>query len=105
MVNAKPLTLSVAQPESAVSESARRRRLSIRYGWLAFRAILLVPALPLMGYWLLDQTGFSQWLIATGIMPAAILGEGFGHVGLCFSIHYLFTALRFGWKALALVAR
>jgi hypothetical protein len=32
-------------------------------------------------------------------MFKAIVGEGFGHVGLCFSIHYAFYACRCFWKA------
>ena len=56
---------------------------------LGLRALLMVPLFPLLGYWLLDQTGVSQSLVAAGVIPQPILGEGFGHVGLCMSIHYL----------------
>jgi hypothetical protein len=55
----------------------------------AFRALLLVPLFPLLGYYLLDQTGISQALVHAGWIPKPILGEGFGHVGLCFSLHYI----------------
>lgn len=56
---------------------------------LALKALLMVPLFPLLGYWLLDQTGISQAMVTSGLIPKAILGEGFGHVGLCMSIHYL----------------
>ena len=63
------------------------------------RYFLLVPVCPFLGYWLLDQTGFTQALIDWNIVPQAILGEGFGHVGLCFSIHYMASGLQALWKA------
>src|SRR6476619_6771608 len=50
----------------------------------AFKALALVPLFPLAGYCLLDQTGISHALVKAGYIPGAILGEGFGHVGLCF---------------------
>lgn len=105
MVSVKPLPVSVASQEAPQSDSLLRRRSAGRYGWLALKSFLLVPLFPLVGFWLLDQTGFSQWLIGTGFMPEAILGEGFGHVGLCFSIHYLFTGFRAAWKAISLLVR
>lgn len=105
MANVKPIALQLVQSESSVSEISRRRRLSGLHGMAALKSILLVPVFPLLGYWFLDQTGFSEWLVGTGFVPSAILGEGFGHVGLCFSIHYLFTGLRSGWKAISLFLR
>jgi hypothetical protein len=62
---------------------------------------LLVPVFPLLGYYLLDQTGISHFLMTRGIIPAGILGEGFGHVGLCFSIHYVGKSFQYFWKALS----
>lgn len=105
MVSVKPIALQVVQPGTQVSEASRRWRLSGRHGLAALKFFLLVPLLPLLGYWLLDQTGVSQWLVEVGIIPGAILGEGFGHVGLCFSIHYLFNGVRSSWKALKALAR
>ena len=58
------------------------------------KALILVPIFPMLGYYLLDQSGLSQWMVVHGLIPARILGEGFGHVGLCFSIHYVFKGLR-----------
>ena len=66
----------------------------------ALKCFLLVPVCPLLGYYLLDLTGFSHWLVTQGLIPARILGEGFGHVGLCFSIHYVFTGVREFYRAL-----
>ena len=68
------------------------------YGQQALKNLLLVPIFPLCGYVLLDQTGVSQALVSYQIVPKAILGEGFGHVGLCFSIHYFAAALQALWK-------
>lgn len=79
--------------------------LQSRGGWNAdlTRALgyaLLIPVFPLLGYMGLDQTGISAWLVAQGWIPQAILGEGFGHVGLCFSLHYVIAALRSLWSGL-----
>lgn len=60
----------------------------------ALKSFTLVPLFPFLGYYLLDQTGVSLQLVNMGLIPKAILGEGFGHVGLCFSIHYIFTGAR-----------
>lgn len=60
----------------------------------ALKAFLLVPLFPLAGYWLLDQTGISHALVKGGLIPSAILGEGFGHVGLCFSLHYILDGIK-----------
>ncbi len=102
MANAKSLSLTVPSQESETFNASRRVALSARYSKIALKSFLFVPLFPLLGHYLIDQTGISQWLIATGIVPAQILGEGFGHVGLCFSIHYLFTGLKAVWKMLAL---
>lgn len=71
----------------------------------ALKYLVLVPVFPLLGYYLLDQTGVSHWLVSQGLIPARILGEGFGHVGLCFSIHYVFTALGELLKAARILLR
>lgn len=84
---------------------SQRWRLVGDAAFSALKYFLLVPLFPLLGYYLLDQSGFSQWLIAVGVIPAEILGEGFGHVGLCFSIHYLFSGLREIGKAILLFNR
>lgn len=68
----------------------------------AGRNLVLVPIFPLCGSLLLDQTGVSASLVQSGLIPQSILGEGFGHVGLCFSIHYLAAALQCVWRALQL---
>lgn len=102
MANVKSLSLSVSATESEAFNASRRVALTARYGKIALKSFLYVPLFPLLGYYLMDQTGISQWMIATGIVPAQILGEGFGHVGLCFSIHYLFNGLKAVWKMLTL---
>lgn len=71
----------------------------------ALKFFLLVPLFPVAGYCLLDQTGVSQFLVEHGAIPHPILGEGFGHVGLCFSVHYVFSGLRSLVKGLALLVR
>lgn len=65
---------------------------------------VLVPVFPLMGYYLLDQTGVSSLLMTYGIIPQAILGEGFGHVGLCFAIHYVIKSLQYFSESFLLLA-
>jgi hypothetical protein len=60
----------------------------------ALKAFVLVPIFPLLGYYLLDQTGISKSLVGAGMIHPAILGEGFGHVGLCFSLHYVLDGFR-----------
>lgn len=63
--------------------------------WSAFfKNLLLAPLFPMAGYLLLDQTGISQFFVQQGFIPSAVLGEGFGHVGLCFSFHYVLNALK-----------
>jgi hypothetical protein len=75
----------------------RLRRGNVYWGQAA-KNLLLIPIFPLCGYVLMDQTGISHALVQSGLVPRAILGEGFGHVGLCFSIHYLATAIQCLWK-------
>ena len=60
----------------------------------AARNLVMVPVFPVIGYVLLDQPGISQYLMQHGIIPKAVLGEGFGHVGLCFSLHYVIHAVK-----------
>ena len=77
---------------SSVSE--RKAQPGVTHFMSALKAFLMVPLFPVLGYCLLDQTGFSQTLVKTGFIPTAILGEGFGHVGLCFSLHYVLDGFR-----------
>lgn len=102
MASAKPLPIQLIQPQEKAVETIKP---ATTHWWAALKYLLLVPLFPLLGYYLLDQSGFSQWLIQMGIVPQAILGEGFGHVGLCFSIHYLVSAACAVWKALGSIAR
>lgn len=74
------------------------RRINLIWMQVA-KNLLLVPLFPMVGYICLDQTGISSALSDAGLIPHAILGEGFGHVGLCFSIHYFATAIQLAWKA------
>jgi hypothetical protein len=87
------------------ADISQRWRLVGESSLSALKFFLLVPLFPLLGYYLLDQTGFSQWLITAGVIPGQVLGEGFGHVGLCFSIHYLFNGLREIGKAIHIFMR
>jgi hypothetical protein len=77
----------------------------VPFFWAAVKCFVLVPIFPMAGYYLLDQTGVSHWLMVQGIIPAGILGEGFGHVGLCFSIHYVFTGFRELFRGFRLLVR
>ncbi len=65
----------------------------IRWGHVG-RNLLMVPVFPMAGYLLLDRTGISHAMIQSGLIPKAVLGEGFGHVGLCFSLHYVIHAVQ-----------
>lgn len=102
MASVKPISIQISKPAPLAAPISNRGNLSGEYLLSALKYFLLVPLFPLLGYCLLDQTGISQWLITVGVIPAEILGEGFGHVGLCFSIHYLFSGLQAIWKALSL---
>jgi hypothetical protein len=103
LVSAESISLTAHSDSKAIY--AKRLKLSGKHGMAALKYFLLVPVFPFLGYWLLDQTGCSAWLVSSGFVPQAILGEGFGHVGLCFSIHYLFSGLHAIWKALSLMLR
>jgi hypothetical protein len=64
-------------------------------GWRpVFKHLLMAPVFPMAGYLLLDQTGISHFLVQAGWIPKIVLGEGFGHVGLCFSLHYVVNAVK-----------
>jgi hypothetical protein len=78
---------------------------SVPFFMAALKCFFLVPVFPMLGYYLLDQTGFSHWMIVQGLIPARILGEGFGHVGLCFSIHYVFTGFHEMFRAFRAILR
>ncbi|HEY9687073.1 MAG TPA: hypothetical protein V6C52_08880 [Coleofasciculaceae cyanobacterium] len=67
-----------------------------RHFW---RNLLLIPVFPVLGYYGLDQSGVSDFLVSHGLMIREILGEGFGHVGLCFSLHYVMNAAGALYKA------
>ncbi|MEM0952097.1 MAG: hypothetical protein AAGI66_08160 [Cyanobacteria bacterium P01_H01_bin.74] len=56
---------------------------------------LLIPVIPFLAYFLLDKTGVSLWLVQNNIIPKVILGEGFGHVAFCFSIHYCIQSIQY----------
>jgi hypothetical protein len=83
------------------AEDASSRSAGLRAGYLkrGLRSLLMIPVFPLAGYLLMDQTGLSQWIVQVGLLPARMVGEGFGHVGLCFSVHYVINAVRFLRKA------
>ena len=103
MVGAKPFQQAiegrVIDENLAWSKASR----SVPFLLEALKCFVLVPIAPLVGFYLLDQTGFSHWLIVQGFIPKQILGEGFGHVGLCFSIHYVFTGVRELFRAVRLI--
>lgn len=63
------------------------------------KSVILIPVFPVLGYYGMDQTGVSAFMVQQGWMPHQVLGEGFGHVGLCFSLHYVVNAGRFLYKA------
>jgi hypothetical protein len=67
-----------------------------RHFW---RNLVLIPVFPMFGYYGLDQSGISDFLVSNGLMIREVLGEGFGHVGLCFSLHYVVNAGRAFYKA------
>ncbi|MBY0404885.1 MAG: hypothetical protein K2X66_13375 [Cyanobacteria bacterium] len=62
--------------------------------------LILVPVLPLSMYYGLDATGVTDFLGDKSEAMKRILGEGFGHAGLCFSLHYVFNAGKSFWQAL-----
>ncbi|MBX2860868.1 MAG: hypothetical protein KTR14_06520 [Vampirovibrio sp.] len=54
--------------------------------------VLKFPLPPLIGYFLLDATGVTASIAQVNPVIFKIMGEGFGHAGLCFSIHYFVQA-------------
>ncbi len=67
---------------------------------LSLKNILLIPVLPLIGYFCLDATGVTDMVIHHNPIMQRIMGEGFGHAGLCFSLHYVLQAGRHFWLGL-----
>ena len=63
------------------------------------RNICLIPVLPLVMYLALDASGFSSFLASQSDMLKRMWGEGFGHAGLCFSLHFVLDASKSFWKA------
>lgn len=105
MVGAKSFQRQINGRSSGWSLQSGSLGQSVPFFMAALKCFLLVPVFPMLGYYLLDQTGFSHWLVTQGLIPARILGEGFGHVGLCFSIHYVFTGFREVYRAVRLLLR
>lgn len=60
--------------------------------------ILLIPIPAIAGYLTLDATGLTD--LAAGASPAVerILGEGFGHAGFCYGLHYAARAGHLMWQ-------
>lgn len=87
-------------PGEAVSASSKEVQSKSEF-LSALKSFLMVPLCPMLGYYLLDQTGISQAMVTQGLIPQEILGEGFGHVGLCFSIHYAFNGVQSLFKGVA----
>ena len=77
------VSLSVPAPQQA----SRRRWLRI-----AGKNLLMVPVAPMIGYLLFDATGVTAAIAGMNPVLHQILGEGFGHVGLCYSAHNVLTA-------------
>ncbi|MBY0449979.1 MAG: hypothetical protein K2X01_05075 [Cyanobacteria bacterium] len=87
------------QPQAQISEgdTFTSRQKSLRY---AAKNALLIPVLPLAGYWGLDATGVTETIASHSPMMERILGEGFGHAGLCFSLHFVLQAVQGVYYAL-----
>ncbi len=64
---------------------------------LSLKNMLLIPVLPLVGYYGLDATGITELLVHHNPVLFRIMGEGFGHAGLCFSLHYVINACKHLW--------
>lgn len=105
MVGVKSLPQALTSRFSGAEASDGKMALAAPEFLSALKFFLLVPLFPVAGYCLLDQTGVSQFLVGHGVIPQPILGEGFGHVGLCFSVHYVFSGLRSLVKGLGLLFR
>ena len=66
----------------------------------SLKNMLMIPVLPAIGYLGLDATGISGFLTQDSAALKTILGEGFGHAGLCFSLHYVLSAGWHFWKGI-----
>ena len=82
---------------SVPSATGLRRKVYLKRG---LKNLVMIPILPLSGYFLLDATGVTNLLIGHSPMMTRILGEGFGHAGLCFSLHYVFESVKYFYKGL-----
>jgi hypothetical protein len=99
---AKPEVLPVTteKPEAEKADAANNSpQYHLRQGLINAAK---VPVLPILFYYSLDATGVTDALAANGEAWSRILGEGFGHAGLCFSIHYVINAAKSFSKAVTL---
>ncbi len=80
-----------SQAETSEGDTFTKRQKSLCY---AAKNAILIPVLPLAGYWGLDATGVTETIASHSPMMERILGEGFGHAGLCFSLHFVLQAVR-----------
>jgi hypothetical protein len=86
-------------PEATAEASSTTKR---EYFLKGLKNIAMIPVFPLVGFLSLDYTGVTEFLANQSEALKQILGEGFGHVGLCFSVHYFINAGKSFWKALKL---
>lgn len=95
MVGVKSLPQAMPARFSEQIDAPPQKMVGVKTEFLsALKFFSLVPLFPLLGYYLIDQTGLSHAMVMQGLIPREILGEGFGHVGLCFSIHYAFSGIQ-----------
>ena len=66
----------------------------------ALKNVLLIPVCPAIGYFCIDATGLTYLITAHHPALIRIVGEGFGHAGLCYSLHFVFKACRHLWQAI-----
>jgi len=72
---------------------------------LALKNLVMIPILPATLLIGLDQTpgmsvSITDYIAHDNPAMTRVLGEGFGHAGLCFSLHFVFNAGRHLWKSI-----
>lgn len=64
----------------------------------SLKNFLLIPLFPIIGYFAFDAPGITDRITERSAPMSRIMGEGVGHIGACFSAHYLVNSLAHLYK-------
>ncbi len=99
----RKVSLNFGQNKPTVAQSIEmleRREARKAHFLQCLKNFLMIPVVPLVGYFCLDQTGVTALMTQHSPMMHHIMGEGFGHIGACFSLHYVFKSFSHFGKAI-----